>query len=235
MHNYSEQAAIALGLVDNHICWFDHIGLHSKVVEPWKHLTIAAKAAGFDLAIASGFRGFERQQHIWDAKMRGDRPVLDDQSCAVDISLLSPLEKVKRIMRWSALPGASRHHWGTDIDIYDRAAVPKDYNLQLIAEEYTGKGPFAPMSAWLVDYLQQGHTPHFILPYRDDNNGVMPELWHLSYQPVAEQYQKVWTLDILQNHLLQSAVLGKEAVLSSIDELYEQFIKDSINPIAVNV
>jgi len=232
MHNYSKQEAISLGLVDDHISWFDHVGLHNKVVEPWKHLVASAKKDGFDLAIASGFRGFERQQYIWDAKICGKRPVLDDQSREIDISRLLPLEKVKRVMRWSALPGASRHHWGTDIDIYDRAAVPKDYKVQLIAEEYTGDGPFAAMSAWLVDYLQQEQAPSFIFPYQDDKNGVMPELWHLSYQPVAETYQKTWTLGVFQNHLRESGVLEKEAVLSSIDELYEQFIKDSINPIA---
>ncbi len=235
MHNYSEQESIALGLVDDHIYWSNAIGLHNKVVEPWDDLTKAARQAGFDLAIVSGFRGFERQQSIWDAKMRGDRPVLDDQSRVIDISLLPPLDKVKRVMRWSALPGASRHHWGTDMDVYDRAAVPKDYSIQLITEEYTEGGPFAPMSAWLVDYLEQEHSPNFILPYRDDNNGVMPELWHLSYQPVAEQYQEVWTLEVLQNHLRQSDVLESKTVLSSINELYEQFIKDSINPITATV
>ena len=31
------------------------------------------------------------------------------------------------ILLWSALPGASRHHWGTDFDVFDRAAVPPDY------------------------------------------------------------------------------------------------------------
>lgn len=231
MHNYSRQEAIALGLVDDHISWFDRVGLHNKVVEPWRHVVEAARKDGFDLAIASGFRGFERQQYIWDAKICGDRPVLDAQSRGIDISRLLPLEKVKSVMRWSALPGASRHHWGTDIDIYDRAAISKGYNVQLIAEEYTGDGPFAPMSAWLVDYLQQEQAPDFILPYQDDNNGVMPELWHLSYQPVAEEYQKIWTLDIFQSHLRGSGVLEKDTVLSSIDELYEQFIKGSINPI----
>lgn len=218
------------GLIDDHITWHDDVGLHLEVIGPWQQLVAAARKAGFDLALASGFRSFERQQHIWNAKMCGVRPVLDDHGCAVDIATLSSLEKIKRVMRWSALPGTSRHHWGTDIDIYDRASVPDDYCLQLVAEEYTDNGPFTPMSQWLKDYLQKDDSPAFIFPYMEDNNGIMPEPWHLSYLPVAKQYQKMWSLELLQNHLYESDVLEKETILSSIDLLYEQFIKDSINP-----
>ncbi len=33
-------------------------------------------------------------------------------------------ERVAAILVWSALPGASRHHWGTDCDVIDAAALP---------------------------------------------------------------------------------------------------------------
>jgi LAS superfamily LD-carboxypeptidase LdcB len=218
------------GLVDDHINWHHDVGLHSEVLEPWQQLVAEAGKAGFDLALASGFRSFERQQHIWDAKMRGERPVLDDMGCALDIAALSPLEKVKRVMRWSALPGTSRHHWGTDMDIYDRASVPENYSLQLVDEEYTGKGPFAPMTQWLKDFLRKDASPAFFFPYMEDNEGIMLEPWHLSYLPVAKQYQSTWSLELLQNYLQESDVLEKATILSSIEALYEQFIKDSINP-----
>ncbi|MCZ8486094.1 D-alanyl-D-alanine carboxypeptidase family protein [Vibrio lentus] len=30
----------------------------------------------------------------------------------------SEQQKLSAILRWSALPGASRHHWGCDFDVF---------------------------------------------------------------------------------------------------------------------
>ncbi len=231
MNGVDSQYAAAFGYVDSHTQLVDGaMRLHVKVVEPWERLVKAAENAGFQLVLASAYRSFERQQLIWNAKLTGKRPVLDDNGFELDIKCLSPLERVQRVLRWSALPGASRHHWGTDMDIYDKAAVSNDYQLQLTPDEYRGDGPFAPMIAWLQDYLRQSAAPAFFFPYIEDNNGVMPEPWHLSYRPVAERYQQQWSLEHLANHLGQCDVLEKDAVLQHLDELYERFILDSINP-----
>jgi LAS superfamily LD-carboxypeptidase LdcB len=229
------QQKAAFGLTGDHITCHNNIGLHKDVLEPWQQLVDAARKAGFDLALASGFRSFDRQQQIWNAKMCGERAVLDDDGCILNVTSLSSLDKIKRIMRWSALPGTSRHHWGTDVDVYDRAAVPDDYCPQLMTNEYMDNGPFAPMSQWLKEFLDKADSPAFMLPYIEDNNGIKPEPWHLSYLPVAEQYQKMWSLTLLQKYLNESDIIGKSTILSSIDALYEQFIKDSINPMAANV
>jgi LAS superfamily LD-carboxypeptidase LdcB len=231
----NKQQQASFGLTDDHITYVDNIGLHKDVLEPWQQLVDAARKAGFDLALASGFRSFDRQQYIWNAKMCGERPVLDDDGCISDVASLSSLDKIKRIMRWSALPGTSRHHWGTDVDVYDRASVPDNYCPQLVANEYIGNGPFAPMSQWLKEFLSEADSPAFMLPYTEDNNGIKPEPWHLSYLPVAKQYQTIWSLELLQKHLNESDIIDKTIILSSIDALYEQFIKDSINPMAANV
>ena len=36
------------------------------------------------------------------------------------------------ILEWSALPGASRHHWGSEFDVFDLAALPEGYRVQLL-------------------------------------------------------------------------------------------------------
>lgn len=227
--------AASYGLTDDHIIWHNKIGLHRDVLEPWQQLVCAARVAGFDLALASGFRSFHRQQLIWDAKISGQRAILDVNGYSIDLGSLSARGKINSIMRWSALPGTSRHHWGTDMDIYDRAAVPDDYCLKLVAEEYIGNGPFSSMLRWLKDYLHNTDAPTFMFPYINDNNGVMPEPWHLSYLPVARKYQQAWSLELLQATLRESDILEKTTVLSTIDALYERFIKDSINPIMADV
>jgi LAS superfamily LD-carboxypeptidase LdcB len=222
---------IALGCHEDHLVVVDgKTALHSEVVEPWKQLVEAARIAGFELALASGYRSFDRQRLIWNAKLSGQRPVLDDQGCQLDLSCLSSLESIQRVMRWSALPGASRHHWGTDMDIYDKGAVSEDYQLQLVPSEYSGDGPFVPMTEWLHCYLKDDSAPAFFFPYQQDHGGIAPEPWHLSYRPVAERFQYLWSLSSLACLIEQSDLAEKEAVLGHLEPLYTRFILRSLNP-----
>lgn len=224
-------ASALFGCDEGHLCLVEgNIQLHSELLAPWKALVAAARAKGFDLAIASGFRSFVRQGGIWNAKLSGQRPVLDDNSCPIEIGSLSPLEKVHRVMRWSALPGASRHHWGTDMDIYDRGAVSADYVLQLVPEEYEGAGPFAPMMIWLRKYLGEQPASGFFFPYQQDSGGVMPEPWHLSYRPLADRFQQQWSLAGLRVLIENSDLLEKNTILAHLDSLYHRYIAGSINP-----
>ncbi|MBC7428790.1 MAG: D-alanyl-D-alanine carboxypeptidase family protein [Bacteriovorax sp.] len=62
------------------------------------------------MEIASAFRGFDAQLSIWNAKAKGLRTLFDDQGNALDYKTLSSVEIVYAILRWSALPGASRQH-----------------------------------------------------------------------------------------------------------------------------
>ena len=58
-------------------------------------------------------------------------------------------------MLFSALPGASRHHWGTDFDFYDKAAITNKYQIRLQQDEYSEGGRFAALTAWLDDNMAQ--------------------------------------------------------------------------------
>ena len=79
----------------------------------------AAAADGIDLVAFSSFRDFDRQLAIWNGKFRGERPMQDRAGRRSTPGALSPAERVAAILWWSALPGASRHHWGTDFDVMD--------------------------------------------------------------------------------------------------------------------
>jgi len=126
--------------------------LHTAVVEPFQSLQADAEAAGFDLSIVSGYRGFDRQLLIWNEKARGNRLVLDDDQQPIDVFKLSDDQRLHALLRWSALPGASRHHWGTDFDIFDskalnqaKAASDLPYALKLTVDETEPGGIFADM------------------------------------------------------------------------------------------
>ncbi|HET9450449.1 MAG TPA: M15 family metallopeptidase, partial [Aggregicoccus sp.] len=161
--------------------------VHREVLPALVALRDAAAKEGFALEVGSGFRSFERQLLIWNAKARGERPVLDAQEQPLSLAALTPLERVHAILRWSALPGASRHHWGTDVDVFDRAALAPGATFEMRAEESAPGGPFAPMHTWLDANL---HRFGFFRPYAEERGGVSPERWHLSYAPLSIPLQQ---------------------------------------------
>ncbi|MCV5359665.1 M15 family metallopeptidase, partial [Escherichia coli] len=90
---------------------------------------------------------------IWNGKWRGERPLLDASSQPIDALQLCEIERLHAILRWSALPGTSRHHWGTDLDIYDPDCLPAGTKLALEPWEYEAGGWFADLSEWLSDHM----------------------------------------------------------------------------------
>lgn len=159
--------------------------LQAAAAQAFVALREDARGAGFDLAIASSFRSFDRQLAIWNGKASGQRKVHDDAGRDVPMATLSAAEQLRAILRFSAIPGTSRHHWGTDLDIYDAAAVDADYQLQLSPQEVSPGGVFDPLHIWLDERMAAGESRGFYRPYAMDRGGVAPERWHLSYAPLA--------------------------------------------------
>lgn len=197
--------------------------VHRQVLDPLHFLAQRAASAGFSLKVASSYRSFERQLMIWNNKARGLRPVLNDAGEPIDIHTLSEREKVFAILRWSALPGASRHHWGTDMDVYGAAQLDPSYQLQLTVEETQGAGPFAEFHRWLNDELAYGSSD-FYRPYARDYGGIAPEPWHLSYAPLATIFARQLTQDLLHQQLEQTDLELKDVVLAHLDEIFARFI-----------
>ena len=198
--------------------------IHREVVAPFLRLQAKALAAGFALEIASGYRSFERQLAIWNAKLGGERPVLDLQGLPLDLAPLTPWQQVEAILRWSALPGTSRHHWGTDLDVYDGAAVEVDYRVQLSVQEVEPGGPFAAMHDWLDCMIERGEAEGFFRPYADDRGGVAPERWHLSYGPLAGLFESGVDRAQLARVLEGKPLRLKAVVLENLDEILRRFV-----------
>lgn len=110
--------------------------LQAEAMKAFQGLQQSAVKNGFNLQPASSFRDFERQQLIWNGKFNGERKVHDDAGNPLDLALLDDWQKAQAILRWSALPGGSRHHWGTEVDIFDPDLLPQGQSLQLEPWEY---------------------------------------------------------------------------------------------------
>ncbi|MGL1957426.1 MAG: M15 family metallopeptidase [Colwellia sp.] len=218
MTNLSEEL---LGQSSDHIYYINPtIAIHKQMITAYKELVANSKLAGIDLKIASGFRSFERQLMIWNNKYTGKTPIKDARGNIVDIQNLSALEIINAILLYSALPGASRHHWGCDIDIYASNLLPKGQKLQLEPWEYAAKGPFEKLSIWLDKYAEK---IGFYRPYEQYNGGVAAEPWHLSYEPIATAYQEIFNIDTLACCLHDSNIEGKEIILNNLPEIIQRY------------
>ena len=195
--------------------------LHNEVAGAYVALRAAAAVDGIDLLAFSGFRDFDRQLGIWNGKFRGERPMQDRVGRPLDVHTLTPAERVTAILWWSALPGASRHHWGTDFDVMDVAALPAGYKLQVVPAEYQRGGPFERLTNWLDAHM---HAFGFYRPYTTDRGGVSPEPWHLSYAPIAARAQAALDVDGLRAVLAAAEIEGKAEVLAALDRNFANYV-----------
>lgn len=185
----------------------------------------AAASDGIDVQIISGYRSFAQQRGIWQAKWQGQRPILNDDDQPINTAELTDIQRIHAILRWSAIPGGSRHHWGTDIDVYCAAAVTAaNHRLALIASEYAPDGICGEMTAWLAAHA---HEYGFARPYANDHGGIGIEPWHYSYTPQADAVLQSFPLSDLHQLLLESDIGGKITVLHHLPHIFARYIRNN--------
>ncbi|ART79513.1 M15 family metallopeptidase [Oceanisphaera avium] len=212
-----------LGLSDQHVENLNEAGhrLQPPAKVAFMAMQKAALAAGFNLAPASSYRSFERQLSIWNAKYEGQRPVLDAHSQPLDALSLAPVERINTILHWSALPGTSRHHWGSDLDVYDPDLLPAGTKLALEPWEYDEGGYFYPLSQWLNANMARFG---FYLPFASANGGVAREPWHLSFRSLAKECAQQLTPELVAHALNNQHICGKAHILNQLDDIFLRFI-----------
>lgn len=116
--------------------------------------------------IVSATRNYDYQKGIWTRKWTNLHAQFNDK-----------FKTAKNILEYSAMPGTSRHHWGTDVDI---TALNSNYFI------YDPQGKI--LYEWLIENMNKYG---FCQPYTADRNtGYKKEEWHWSYHPLSVQYLK---------------------------------------------
>jgi len=169
--------------------------LREEALEAFIKMRAAARKEGVYLKIRSATRNFSNQKSIWEKKWLGKRRLSDGTNVAKDIA--NPKQKALKILEYSSMPGTSRHHWGTDIDL-------NSFNNKWF-EKGRGLAHFQWMNANAATY-------GFYRPYTAKNatrpNGYNEEKWHWSYAPLSvpmiQEAQK-----ILKDHHI-NGFLGSE-------------------------
>jgi hypothetical protein len=225
---------ILTGVDNNNLVEVDGFLLEETTAENFNKLKINLQKLDpeIELSIYSAHRSFTQQLSIWNEKasFHPDRPIRHLDGKIVDRpQRLLPHEITQLIMRWSAIPGASRHHWGTDIDIYDANAINKrGVNLsevELIPSEYDLGGYFDKLTRNLNKLIKIDKSCGFFRPYQDDHGAIAPEPWHISYKPLSDEYTKKYTLKLFKEIVRDPRVMYFSELKKRDKALYKHFVK----------
>ncbi|AEH00346.1 M15 family metallopeptidase [Lacinutrix sp. 5H-3-7-4] len=177
--------------------------LRKEAYIAFKKMQTAALKSNIKIGAVSSYRSYAHQKRIWERKFK--------RNSSAD---LSPKDNVKKIIEYSTIPGTSRHHWGTDIDIYQTNV--KQPNGILQPKNYHGNGVFCKLKEWMDANSKQFG---FYLVYTDkvDRKGFKYEPWHYSYKPLSKTYLKAY------KKINVSELLKKDKLLGS-DNFSEAFI-----------
>lgn len=186
-------------------------------------LTELASRHGFSLRLESAYRSFERQLSIWNRKAKGELPLLSATGERMEVPK-DEEELMYAILTWSALPGASRHHLGTDLDVVDGKACPEGYEVQLTPAECDGM--FAMFHKFLDETFAAGEEASFgfnrvFVPNR---GMIRPERWHIAHLPTSRKLLEEFSLDTLRHIYENTDIACKKVILARLDSLAEDFI-----------
>lgn len=155
--------------------------LREETVEAFKKMYTAAQKDGVSLKIISSTRTFAQQKAIWEGKwvrFAKEAPAAQERSL--------------KILQYSSMPGSSRHHWGTDIDLND-----------LNNPTFEAGGKYEKVYLWLSAHA---HEYGFCQPYTAGRlTGYHEEKWHWSYTPLSKSL-----LQQYQTHIQDKDIKGFE-------------------------
>ncbi len=152
--------------------------LRKEVYASFQEMHHQAARDGVHIFIISGARDFEHQKNIWNRKWEKAVSTLD-------------IDKAYELLNYSAMPGTSRHHWGTDIDLNSLS------NTYFLKKE--GKKVFD----WLCDNASKyGFYQVYTSKKTSYRTGYNEEKWHWSYLPSAKQYLSYFNTYITNKDLV---------------------------------
>jgi len=194
-------------------------GLLHEAYLKFKQMQNDAKKEGIEIEIVSGYRSYEKQKDIWNNKYNKN----------FENGILG-IKNINRIIQYSTLPGTSRHHWGTDIDIIDKRFVPK--GDLLIEKNYAENGIYSQLFYWMK---KNSKKYGFYLVYDDSpkRKGFKFEPWHYSYKPLSVIFLRRFIEGNLLFKITQdSSLLGRQFIH---DSFLESYLKENILDVSVDL
>lgn len=188
--------------------------LRPEAAKAFEKMKKAAALEGISLYSLSSYRSYDHQNRIWNRKWTNYYS-----------NGLRGLAIATKIIRYSTIPGTSRHHWGTDLDVIDASLqVNGD---KLLPQHYQQGGVYEKLGAWLKKHAEEYG---FYLVYTSDasRKGFKYEPWHLSYKKLAQPMLKVYLSNEWKSKIKE--VKGGEFMTDDFLEKYGKENIQDINP-----
>lgn len=165
-----------------------NIYLEKNTFTAYEKMYSSALKSGIRLPLLSGFRSFWYQKMIWEKKWNGKRKVE-----GLDLrTIKDPIKRAQKILKYSSMPGTSRHHWGTDIDIYSL----ENANFETTKGKEVYK--WLQNNAFKYGFCQTYTAKDSLRPM-----GYEEEKWHWTFFPISEKLLKEY-----QNKINYSDISG---------------------------
>jgi len=160
-----------------------------------------------EIKIISSVRNFDQQKAIGEKKWSANASGATGHTT-----------RARYILKYSSMPGTSRHHWGTDFDIN---SLQNNY-----FESGSGKIIF--------DWLEANGAKYgFCRPYSAGRTkGYMEEKWHWSYKPLSKKFTEEWTKNFKGYGQLKKSGIrfsGSDASLDFASEYVESISDNCLN------
>jgi D-alanyl-D-alanine carboxypeptidase len=182
-----------------------------EVIEAYWKLRDFAKDQGWRLTLISGYRSFYAQRQVWN---RFDKKYTKDGT-------LTEKNRVRAVMSQVSVPGLSRHHWGTDLDISEvslrgKLATLDEHTPQKVVDFY----------GWMAE-----NAPRFgfCKVYEGNRGAVMNEPWHWSYTPFSDVYEKQFLAIRDFHRILNDKVEDIDYVMKNLPKIIKKEL-GSVSP-----
>ena len=198
---------------------YDNIyNLRSEVYNAFLKMQSDALNEGIHIEVVSSYRSFEHQKRIWTRKYNK----------YISQGLL-PEKAIDKIIEYSTIPGTSRHHWGTDIDIID-GSKPKPKDV-LLAKHFEKGGLYNDLKKWLDNHAEEYG---FCLVYTDvlERKGFKYEPWHFSYLNTSKEILLEFIKIDIKKVLLNEKIVGSEYFT---DDFLHSYIEENVLDINPNL
>jgi zinc D-Ala-D-Ala carboxypeptidase len=165
----------------------DGMHLRRETMEAFQRMREAAAKDGVRLVVISATRGFARQKGIWEGKWSGSRKV---NGRSLNTAIPDPAARALEILRYSSMPGTSRHHWGTDFDINS------------LSPAYYRSGEGKRIYDWMLKHASDyGFCQSYTPKGSDRPHGYEEEAWHWSYRPLSSRFLDLYRQQVRPEHI----------------------------------
>lgn len=180
--------------------------IRKDVLKAFTAMFEAAGKDGIKLQIRSATRNFDRQKMIWENKWTGKTLLENGINALKEIN--DPVKRAKKILEYSSMPGTSRHHWGTDID------------LNAFENEWFEKGEGLRLYRWMLEHASEYGFCQPYTSFSDERRtGYFEEKWHWTYMPVSSILTNYAALK-LKNEMISGFEGAETAIQIGIVENY---------------